>query len=223
MNGISLFDAVAAQTTAGIEKLALVESLRKGGFNIYFRHAATDWSQNDQVSKEGDWTSCDPNNMRQLSETGRKMAGRFGEPGCRDNVVIAVVPFDRNDGTAIDGHADRGRAIQHRVLSRQDELARCARRNSHQSAFTSAAPAPIPLTRTDSTPGVADMASTTCDSSPGRQMTLTCGPASMVKNAATPSAWSSTASTRRGASLSRPGWSSSPASLRATSTRSTPS
>jgi broad specificity phosphatase PhoE len=56
-----------------------VESLRKGGYNIYFRHAATDWSQNDQVSKEDDWTSCDPNNMRQLSEAGRKTAGIVGE------------------------------------------------------------------------------------------------------------------------------------------------
>jgi len=79
LNGTALFDVAAAQTTPGLEGLALVESLRKGGYNIYFRHAATDWSQNDQVSKAGDWTSCDPNKMRQLSEAGRKTAGTVGE------------------------------------------------------------------------------------------------------------------------------------------------
>jgi broad specificity phosphatase PhoE len=79
LNGIAVFDVVAAQTTDGLEDLALLESLRKGGFNIYFRHAATDWSQNDQVSKPGDWTSCDSGKMRQLSAAGRKTAGIVGE------------------------------------------------------------------------------------------------------------------------------------------------
>ena len=79
LNGTALSDVVAAQTSDGFEDLALVESLRKGGFNIYFRHAATDWSQNDQVSKAGDWTSCDPGKMRQLSEAGRKTASAVGE------------------------------------------------------------------------------------------------------------------------------------------------
>ena len=79
LNGIALFDLAAAQTTTELEGSVLVEALRKGGYNIYFRHAATDWSQNDQVSKAGDWTSCDPGRMRQLSETGRKTAGTVGE------------------------------------------------------------------------------------------------------------------------------------------------
>ena len=79
LNGIALFNVAAAQTTTGFEGLALVEALRKGGYNIYFRHAATDWSQNDQVSKAGDWTSCDPGKIRQLSEAGRKTAGTVGE------------------------------------------------------------------------------------------------------------------------------------------------
>jgi broad specificity phosphatase PhoE len=79
LNGIALFDVAAAQTTTGLEGPALVEALRKGGYNIYFRHAATDWSQNDQVSKAGDWTSCDPGKMRQLSDAGRKTAGTVGE------------------------------------------------------------------------------------------------------------------------------------------------
>ena len=79
LNGTALFDVVAAQTSDRFEDLALLESLRKGGFNIYFRHAATDWSQNDQVSKADDWTSCDPGKMRQLSEAGRKTASTVGE------------------------------------------------------------------------------------------------------------------------------------------------
>lgn len=79
LNGTAVFDVAEAQTTPGLEGLALVESLRKGGYNIYFRHAATDWSQNDQVSKAGDWISCDPGKMRQLSAIGRKTAGTVGE------------------------------------------------------------------------------------------------------------------------------------------------
>jgi phosphohistidine phosphatase SixA len=58
---------------------ALVEALRGGGYNIYFRHAATDWSHNDRVEEAGDWTSCDPREMRQLSESGRATAGRVGD------------------------------------------------------------------------------------------------------------------------------------------------
>jgi phosphohistidine phosphatase SixA len=66
----------AAEALAGE---ALVEALRGGGYNIYFRHAATDWSQNDRVEEAGDWTSCDPSEMRQLSETGRATARRVGD------------------------------------------------------------------------------------------------------------------------------------------------
>lgn len=56
----------------------LVEALRQGGFNIYFRHAATDWSRTDNVAKEGDWKTCDPEKMRQLSAEGRATACRIG-------------------------------------------------------------------------------------------------------------------------------------------------
>lgn len=58
---------------------ALVEALRAGGFNIYFRHAATDWSQSDHIEKAGDWTSCDPSRVRQLSEGGRQASRAVGE------------------------------------------------------------------------------------------------------------------------------------------------
>lgn len=57
----------------------LVLALRDGGYNIYFRHAQTDWSQSDRIDKEGDWTSCDPAKVRQLSETGRATARAVGE------------------------------------------------------------------------------------------------------------------------------------------------
>lgn len=57
---------------------ALVTALRAGGFNIYFRHAQTDWSQNDYVEKEGDWTSCDPSRIRQLAPEGRRTAREIG-------------------------------------------------------------------------------------------------------------------------------------------------
>ena len=79
LNGIALIDVAAAQTANELEGQALVDALRKGGYNIYFRHAATDWSQNDQVFKVGDWTSCDPDKMRQLSATGRKTADAVGD------------------------------------------------------------------------------------------------------------------------------------------------
>lgn len=58
---------------------ALVTALRKGGYNIYFRHAETDWSQTDKVNKAGDWTSCNPARIRQLSNEGRANARAVGE------------------------------------------------------------------------------------------------------------------------------------------------
>lgn len=57
---------------------SLVRALRDGGYNIYFRHAATDWGSSDHVEAAGDWTSCDPGRMRQLSEEGRVAARRIG-------------------------------------------------------------------------------------------------------------------------------------------------
>jgi len=56
-----------------------VETLREGGYNIYFRHAATNWSQADRVAEAGDWTSCDPDRMRQLADAGRQTASAIGE------------------------------------------------------------------------------------------------------------------------------------------------
>lgn len=73
---------LAAPSAAGAERLsgeALVQALRSGGYNLYFRHAATDWGNDDHVTADGDWTSCDPAKMRQLSDEGRAAARRIGQ------------------------------------------------------------------------------------------------------------------------------------------------
>lgn len=72
-------DRVAAQSAPALSDEALVQMLRKGGFNIYFRHAATDWSQSDEVNGKGDWLSCDSSRMRQLSAEGRQTSIDIGE------------------------------------------------------------------------------------------------------------------------------------------------
>jgi hypothetical protein len=66
-----------AQEPAVLAGEALVEALRAGGYNIYFRHVATDWSQED-VEQDSDWASCDARRMRQLSASGRETARRIG-------------------------------------------------------------------------------------------------------------------------------------------------
>ena len=70
---------------------SLVDALRRGGYNIYFRHAATDWSQDDHVTVAGEWTSCDPKKMRQLSNAGRAAARRIGEAVRRLKIPIGRV------------------------------------------------------------------------------------------------------------------------------------
>lgn len=72
-----LFGAVGPSAAA--EARALVRDLRDGGHVIYFRHAQTDWSQHDDVRAAGDWTSCDPARMRQLSDEGRRTAAAVGD------------------------------------------------------------------------------------------------------------------------------------------------
>ena len=70
---LTLLTAVYAQPTE-----ALLKELQSGGYVIYFRHAATG-AQSDEVNAAGDWTSCDPNRMRQLSEAGRAEARSLGD------------------------------------------------------------------------------------------------------------------------------------------------
>ncbi len=78
LSGGLLLAAVGATVAAPVQRDSLVEALRDGGFVIYFRHAATDWSQTDRVAGDGAWKSCDPTRMRQLSTAGREAARRIG-------------------------------------------------------------------------------------------------------------------------------------------------
>lgn len=69
---------------------ALLQDLQQGGYVIYFRHAATE-SQSDYVNAAGDWTSCEPTQMRQLSEAGREASRRIGNAFRTLNVPVGGV------------------------------------------------------------------------------------------------------------------------------------
>jgi len=68
----------SSESSAALTGAPLVRALEGGGYNIYFRHAATDWTQSDDVRQAGDWISCDPSRIRQLSAQGRRSARRVG-------------------------------------------------------------------------------------------------------------------------------------------------
>lgn len=70
---------------------ALVDALRGGGYTIYFRHVATNWNQSDKVAADGDWLSCDPDRMRQLSDEGRETAKRIGAAIRRLGIPVGEV------------------------------------------------------------------------------------------------------------------------------------
>jgi broad specificity phosphatase PhoE len=81
----------------------LIAALREGGYNLYFRHVATDWSQNDDLRKAGDWGSCDPARMRQLSAAGRSQASAIGAAMRRLQIPVSEVlasPYCRTVETA---------------------------------------------------------------------------------------------------------------------------
>lgn len=69
---------------------ALVDGLRTGGYVLYFRHAATEWSQSDRNQDAG-WDSCDPAQMRQLSDAGREVAKQVGEALRRLRIPVGQV------------------------------------------------------------------------------------------------------------------------------------
>jgi hypothetical protein len=68
-----------ADTHSSLPAEALVKLLRNGGYSLYFRHEATNWSQSDDIRKQGDWLSCDGSRIRQLSDSGRKRATATGQ------------------------------------------------------------------------------------------------------------------------------------------------
>ncbi len=76
---IAFSPSAAAENTELLTGEPLVQSLRAGGLNVYFRHAQTNWSQSDRVAQPEDWTSCDPSRVRQLSDEGRQQARQIGD------------------------------------------------------------------------------------------------------------------------------------------------
>lgn len=74
-----------------MKKDSLASAMRQGGYILYFRHAQTDWSQVDRVSDENDWWSCDPAEMRQLSDEGRDVAANIGAAMKRLLIPIGAV------------------------------------------------------------------------------------------------------------------------------------
>ncbi len=82
---------------------ALVARLQTGGYNIYFRHAQTDWSQSDDIGQAGDWTSCDPSRVRQLSDEGRRTSRAVGDAIRALGIPVGLVlasPYCRTVETA---------------------------------------------------------------------------------------------------------------------------
>ena len=88
VSGIKLFAALLiivvsigdgrAQPEQLLDGPNLIAALKQGGYNIYFRHAQTDWAQNDYINQAGDWNSCDPAQVRQLSTEGKQVARSIG-------------------------------------------------------------------------------------------------------------------------------------------------
>ena len=93
--------SVLAEQVAGDQ--ILMQALQQGGYNLYFRHEATDWSQYDAVDQVNDWLSCDGTRIRQLSEAGRERAKRTGEFIRSLNIPVSEVfasPYCRTMETA---------------------------------------------------------------------------------------------------------------------------
>ena len=107
----------------------IVAGLQKGGYIVYFRHTATDFSKNDQNMKDFD----DCANQRNLTDDGRAQARKVGEawkrltipvgrvlasPFCRTREVAQLM-FGRYD-RALDvrgGPSSAGDSIRYRPLA----------------------------------------------------------------------------------------------------------
>jgi len=99
---MACFVALAALPAAADDSLtgrALVDALRSGGLVIYFRHAATDFGENDMNMT--DYADC--KNQRNLTDAGRQDARAIGAAIKRLALPIGDVlasPFCRTMETA---------------------------------------------------------------------------------------------------------------------------
>ncbi|MFT5505879.1 MAG: phosphohistidine phosphatase SixA [Gammaproteobacteria bacterium] len=94
---------VLADSHNNITDEALISALRSGGFNLYFRHEATNWSQSDDIQQFDDWLSCDGNQIRQLSNEGRENATNTGQSISKLGIPVGLVfasPYCRTVETA---------------------------------------------------------------------------------------------------------------------------
>jgi phosphohistidine phosphatase SixA len=90
----------AAQTTALLEGNALVEALRRGGYVLYLRHAATDFGQNDEAMT--DYANCAQ--QRNLTDGGRDDARAIGVAIKRLRIPVGPIlasPFCRTRESAL--------------------------------------------------------------------------------------------------------------------------
>ena len=86
-----LLSAGPPRIAGAADPAELVAALAGGGYVLYFRHAATDWSKHDQVDSEDAMASCDGRRMRQLSDPGRDSARAVGEAMGALNIPVAAV------------------------------------------------------------------------------------------------------------------------------------
>lgn len=100
---LTWFSATLAWAGEPLSGEALLNAIKSGGYNLYFRHAATDWSNSDQVRGAGDWISCDASRIRQLSAEGRRVAALVGEAMRALQIPVSAVyasPYCRTRETA---------------------------------------------------------------------------------------------------------------------------
>ena len=111
--GIASAESSAPQATYTLEGARLVAALRGGGYVIYFRHTATDFSKNDSQMKGFD----DCANQRPLTDKGRSDARATGakirELRLADGEVLAS-PFCRTmeHATLVFGRATPTRELR---------------------------------------------------------------------------------------------------------------
>jgi phosphohistidine phosphatase SixA len=98
---------------AEIARGDLAKALRRGGFTLYFRHSATDFSQSDRDDDE----LADCSRQRNLTEAGRRDARAVGEAMRRLELPLGEVlasPFCRTLETArlLAGRASASRDVR---------------------------------------------------------------------------------------------------------------